>query len=181
MVPSGGPTIEPTIAPAIVYGPEVSWAFTESGLLNENATAGWTESDEGRVIRFNVENDATCGGDNPNTQSGTATATISVPSPGPVYLSYTIVGLGETASTGFDKLELALDGTVLIRGDSPGGDPVGSPTCGLGPVTQSILVASPALISAGTHVLEATFTTDDEKYHYGGAFYQLEIEFSATS
>ena len=63
---------------------------------------------------------------------------------------------------------------MLIQGDSPGGDPVGSPTCGLGPVTQTILVASPTLISAGTHVLVATFTTGDGSYHFGGAFYELE-------
>jgi hypothetical protein len=53
----------------------LSWNTTQSGLVA--GAGGWVISDQGRTIRFNVQNSANCGGSNSGTQSGVATATIS--------------------------------------------------------------------------------------------------------
>jgi len=177
----------------------LDWTLTDSGLLNgdnssnenntgviaywdgtqDNADYGWnvtaqeeTDSSVSQSLRFKVEDSADCGGDNSNTQAGTATANIEVNGSDPITLELDFSGIGEAQSAGYDLIQFNLDGVVIGDGQAPGG--------GLGCVSDSVLVnpASPQELYPGAHTLIIDFTTNDGAYHVG-AYYEIELKLIA--
>jgi hypothetical protein len=148
----------------------LSWSTSQSGLVS---TGGWAISNQGRTIRFNVENDAFCGGINPNTQSGTATATIVTGAQGYRFVP-TMVGMGEQEDPGYDAMYLYFNGSQLVYARAPGGN--------LGCVTSAPVVQVPSSIPFQTlapnssYSFVADFSTLDELYHIN-CYYELNLAF----
>ena len=183
-------------SPVPVNGLE--WTLTDDGLLNgtnssnenntgitdywdgsvENADYGWnvtiqnkTENSISQSLQFKVEDSANCGGNNSNTQNGTATANIQVAGSNPITLELEFSGIGEAQSSGYDKIEFILDDEIIGSGEAPGG--------GLGCTSDSVLVnpASPQSLDPGPHTLIINFTTNDALYHVD-AFYEIALKLS---
>ena len=183
-------------SPVPVNGLE--WTLTDDGLLDgtnssnenntgitdywdgsvENADYGWnvtiqdkTENSISQSLQFKVEDSANCGGNNSNTQYGTATANIQVAGSNPITLELEFSGIGEAQSTGYDKIEFILDDEIIGSGEAPGG--------GLGCTSDSVIVnpASPQSLDPGPHTLIINFTTNDALYHVD-AFYEIELKLS---
>jgi hypothetical protein len=149
---------------------EVSWSTTQSGIL---AAGGWIIENNGRDIRFVIENSQNCGGTNANVQSGTATATITTGTQG-YKLNPVLSGLGEAESPGFENMTLTLNGTDILSSTSAGGQ-LG---CAANvPVVQTVLVQPPYnLLPNTTNSFVLTFTTRDALFHVN-AFYLLSMTF----
>ena len=188
-------TISVTIpTPVPVNG--LDWTLTDDGLLNgpnsssventgvtgywdgsvENAQYGWnvTEQDTPnreviQSLQFKVEDSQDCGGENPNTQRGTATANIQITGSSPVNLDIDFSGIGEAQSAGYDLIKFILNGEVIGDGQAPGG--------GLGCVSDSVLVnpADQQTLEPGSHTLVIDFTTNDGMYHVD-AYYEIELK-----
>ena len=183
-------------APVPVSGLE--WTLTDNGLLNgpnssnhnntgitgywdgsvENADYGWNvtiqeapDREISQSLQFKVEDSANCGGNNSNTQYGTATANIQVAGSNPITLELEFSGIGEAQSTGYDKIEFILDDEIIGSGEAPGG--------GLGCTSDSVIVnpASPQSLNPGPHTLIINFTTNDALYHVD-AFYEIRLKLS---
>ena len=149
----------------------VSWATSQSGIIG---SGGWAISNQGRTIRFNVEDDAFCvDGGNPNTQSGTATATIVTGAQGYRFVP-TMVGFGEQEDPGFDAMYLYFNGSQLVYARAPGGN--------LGCVTSAPVVQVPSTIPFQTlapnssYSFVASFSTLDALYHIN-CYYELNLAF----
>ena len=184
-------------SPVPVNGLE--WTLTDDGLLNgtnssnenntgitdywdgsvENADYGWnvtiqdkTENSISQSLQFKVEDSANCGGNNSNTQNGTATANIQVTGSEPITLKLEFSGIGEAESTGYDLIKFELDGVVIGDGHAPGG--------GLGCASDSVAVnpASPKSLDPGPHTLIIDFTTNDGSYHVD-AYYEIKLKLIA--
>ena len=183
-------------SPVPVNGLE--WTLTDDGLLNgtnssnenntgitdywdgsvENADYGWNvtiqeapDREISQSLQFKVEDSANCGGNNSNTQYGTATANIQVAGSNPITLELEFSGIGEAQSTGYDKIEFILDDEIIGSGEAPGG--------GLGCTSDSVIVnpASPQSLNPGPHTLIINFTTNDALYHVD-AFYEITLKLS---
>ena len=177
----------------------LEWTLTDNGLLNgpnssnhnntgitgywdgsvENADYGWNvtiqEAPDREIyqsLQFKVEDSANCGGDNGNTQNGTATANIQVNGSSPLTLELDFSGIGEAQSAGYDRIIFKLNGNVIGDGQAPGG--------GLGCAADSVLVnnAGPQILDPGPHTLIIEFTTGDAKYHVD-AYYEIEAKLIA--
>ena len=184
-------------SPVPVNGLE--WTLTDDGLLNgtnssnenntgitdywdgsvENADYGWnvtiqdkTENSISQSLQFKVEDSANCGGNNSNTQNGTATANIQVTGSEPITLELEFSGIGEAESAGYDLIKFELDGGVIGDGHAPGG--------GLGCASDSVAVnpASPKSLDPGPHTLIIDFTTNDGQYHVD-AYYEIKLKLIA--
>ena len=184
-------------SPVPVNGLE--WTLTDDGLLNgtnssnenntgitdywdgsvENADYGWnvtiqdkTENSISQSLQFKVEDSANCGGNNSNTQNGTATANIQVTGSEPITLKLEFSGIGEAESTGYDLIKFELNGVVIGDGHAPGG--------GLGCASDSVAVnpASPKSLDPGPHTLIINFTTNDGSYHVD-AYYEIKLKLIA--
>ena len=184
-------------SPVPVNGLE--WTLTDDGLLNgtnssnenntgitdywdgsvENADYGWnvtiqdkTENSISQSLQFKVEDSANCGGDNGNTQNGTATANIQVNGSSPLTLELDFSGIGEAQSAGYDRIIFKLNGNVIGDGQAPGG--------GLGCAADSVLVnnAGPQILDPGPHTLIIEFTTGDAAYHVD-AYYEIKAKLIA--
>ena len=184
-------------SPVPVNGLE--WTLTDDGLLNgtnssnenntgitdywdgsvENADYGWnvtiqdkTENSISQSLQFKVEDSANCGGNNPNTQNGKATANIEVTGSEPITLELEFSGIGEAQSAGYDLIKFELDGVVIGDGHAPGG--------GLGCASDSVAVnpASPQSLDPGPHALIINFTTNDGSYHVD-AYYEIKLKLIA--
>ncbi len=184
-------------SPVPVNGLE--WTLTDDGLLNgtnssnenntgitdywdgsvENADYGWnvtiqdkTENSISQSLQFKVEDSANCGGNNSNTQNGTATANIQVTGSEPITLKLEFSGIGEAESAGYDLIKFELDGVVIGDGHAPGG--------GLGCASDSVAVnpASPKSLDPGPHTLIINFTTNDGSYHVD-AYYEIKLKLIA--
>ncbi|MCS5653914.1 MAG: hypothetical protein NZ825_14855, partial [Candidatus Marinimicrobia bacterium] len=179
-------------SPVPVNGLE--WTLTDDGLLNgtnssnenntgitdywdgsiENADYGWnvtiqdkTENSISQSLQFKVEDSANCGGNNSDTQNGTAIANIQVTGFEPITLELEFSGIGEAESAGYDLIKFELDGVVIGDGHAPGG--------GLGCASDSVAVnpASPKSLDPGPHTLIINFTTNDGSYHVD-AYYEIK-------
>ena len=174
----------------------LEWTLTDNGLLNgpnssndnntgvtdywdgsvENADYGWNitvqETPDREVtqsLQFKVEDSEDCGGDNPNTQQGTATANIEITGSSPVALELDFSGIGEAQSAGYDLIKFILNGEVIGDGQAPGG--------GLGCPSDSVLVnpADQQTLEPGSHTLVIDFTTNDGMYHVD-AYYEIALK-----
>ena len=146
----------------------------------ENAEYGWNvtqqETPNRKVIQslqFKVEDSQDCGGENPNTQRGTATANIQITGSSPVNLDIEFSGIGEAQSAGYDLIKFILNGEVIGDGQAPGG--------GLGCVSDSVLVnpADQQTLEPGSHTQIIDFTTNDGMYHVD-AYYEIELKLSVS-
>ena len=184
-------------SPVPVNGLE--WTLTDDGLLNgtnssnenntgitdywdgsvENADYGWnvtiqdkTENSISQSLQFKVEDSANCGGNNSDTQNGTAIANIQVTGSEPITLELEFSGIGEAESAGYDLIKFELDGVVIGDGHAPGG--------GLGCASDSVAVnpASPKSLDPGPHTLIIDFTTNDGQYHVD-AYYEIKLKLIA--
>ena len=184
-------------SPVPVNGLE--WTLTDDGLLDgtnssnenntgitdywdgsvENADYGWnvtiqdkTENSISQSLQFKVEDSANCGGNNSNTQNGTAIANIQVTGSEPITLELEFSGIGEAESAGYDLIKFELDGVVIGDGHAPGG--------GLGCASDSVAVnpASPKSLDPGPHTLIIDFTTNDGLYHVD-AYYEIKLKLIA--
>ena len=185
--------------PSLVPVSGLEWTLTDTGLVNgpnssnenntgiadywdgtvENADFGWnvtiqeeTDSSISQSLQFKVEDSANCGGDNGNTQDGTATANIQVNGSSPLTLELDFSGIGEAQSAGYDRIIFYLNGNVIGDGQAPGG--------GLGCAADSVLVnnAGPQILDPGPHTLIIEFTTGDAAYHVD-AYYEIKAKLIA--
>ena len=185
--------------PSLVPLNGLEWTLTDDGLLNgpnssnenntgitdywdgsvENSDYGWnvtiqeeTDSSISQSLQFKVEDSANCGGNNSNTQNGTATANIQVTGSDPITLELEFSGIGEAQSAGYDLIKFELDGVVIGDGHAPGG--------GLGCTSDSVSVnpASPQSLDPGPHTLIIDFTTNDGAYHVD-AYYEITVKLIA--
>lgn len=150
----------------------VEWSLTQSGLIG---SGGWALSNQGRRIRFNIEDDSLCNGYNSNVQSGMATATISTGNKRYLFTP-SLTGVGELQDANFELMSLYLNGVEIVRASASGGQ-LG---CGAyGAVTINTLVAGPHLLDFNTvNSFLLSFTTNDEYYHDTTCFYQCDLTFT---
>ena len=182
--------------PSVVPVNGLEWTLSDSGLVagpnssNENNTGiinywdgsvensayGWnvTSQIEGynwisQSLQFRVEDSQNCGGENPNTQSGTAIANIQIEGDNAVSLDLEFSGYGEAQSAGYDLIKFILDGEVIGDGQAPGG--------GLGCESAPVTVnpSGPKSLEPGPHTLIIEFTTNDGQYHVD-AYYEIELD-----
>jgi hypothetical protein len=163
------------------------WTFTDTGFIDGGqdgasrsyddpstvAASPWSISNEGRTVRIDWEDDDNCQNHNPYTQSGTATATITVPQDTIMTVSWS--GKGETQDPGFELMDLSVDGELLGEAHAPGG---GQGCSAMGDVISDPAPPQEKLLTAGTHTLTINATTNDPLYHFG-AWYQFDLSFRA--
>ena len=138
------------------------------------SAAPWTITAGNQTIRYDIADSANCvAGGCSTTQTGTATATITVGSSA-VNLGLAFTGMGEAQSANFEKITFTLDGTQVADAHAPGGG-LG---CVMGPVVKTFTVASPYTLAANsTHTLAINFTTADALYHVN-AYYEVNLSFT---
>jgi hypothetical protein len=140
--------------------------------------SGWTISNQNLTIRYNVANSLNCGGTCNITQTGVATATITVGGVN-TNLGLNFSGIGERQDANFELIKFTLNGGTysnvqLARANAPGGG-LG---CAAGPVVQTYLVIPPYLLIANTvYTFKIDFTTNDNLYHVG-AYYEVLLNFT---
>ena len=125
-----------------------SWAFSNDGGGKWSSSPG--------AIRFDFDNDPSCGGTNSNTQSGSATWTMTLAEATEITLSMN--GKGEA---GFEEMTMNSDGVEVARVQASGGEGCGvaeGGTCSMCPVTMAPTTLS---LAAGEHTLEIHATTHD--------------------
>lgn len=172
-----------------------TWENLNSGIgcletfPNSGISAGWTYSNYGKSIRFNVSRSATSGCPVPEgtcniQQIGYATASIVV---GPVstYMTLEFTGFGERVASNYDKIEFKLNNIVIAAANAPG-DLGGNGQCLDGPVIKTFwdqLGTNPTptgetttnpyryfLAANTTHILSVFFDTRDALYHYNSYY-----------
>mmetsp|Transcript_12976 Transcript_12976/g.37029 ORF Transcript_12976/g.37029 Transcript_12976/m.37029 type:complete len:620 (-) Transcript_12976:968-2827(-) len=147
----------------------INWDLEQTGAAN---SFGWTTRSNGFVVRYSAEPSYICqGGTNSMTQSGQATAVISVP--GPTQLYFNLRGQGEQFETGYEMMTLEIDGNVVAKATS---EALGN-ECSVGPVVITNEVPSPFFLDPGHHDLTLSFTTGDGFDHIG-VYYELELSFA---
>ena len=84
---------------------DINWSTSYGGILGGDP---WSITNNGRSIRYSLEDSENCGGSNPNTQTGTAIATIQI---GDVnsFMGLDFEGIAELQDTGFENISFYLD------------------------------------------------------------------------
>lgn len=155
------------------------WSTTSSATgVPSCQPSGWIISNQNLTIRYNVANSLNCGGTCNITQTGVATATITVGGVN-TYLGLNFNGIGERQDANFEKIKFTLNGGVysnveLARANAAGGG-LG---CAVGPVVKTYLLSPPYLLVANTvYTFTIDFTTNDNKFHVG-AYYEVLLSFT---
>jgi hypothetical protein len=158
----------------------ITWSTTQDGIVEEcEQPGGWSITNQGRTIRFNVQDSMNCGGCNPNIQSGSATATISVGAT-PYLFYYNLTGLGEPEAPTYELMELRINGGAyndvqLVTARSPGGEKGCAPA---EPVVITQLVPQPLSLATGTdYTFTLNFTTNDNLFHIN-SYYECILSFT---
>jgi hypothetical protein len=137
-----------------------------------NATP-WEITNANLTIRYNITNSVNCGGTCGSSQSGTATATITVGG-NDVNMGLDFDGLGELQAPQFELITFKLDGVQVADAHAAGGN-LG---CEMGPVVKTFTQAPPYFLAANSvHTLLIEFTTADPLFHVG-AFYEVDLSFT---
>lgn len=134
----------------------------------------WLIINDGKTIRFDIEDSFNCGGTNSLEQTGLATASVTTTEE--FALTIDIIGIAELEDAGFELMRVSIDGVLVISATS-NQDDLG---CAMGPVDVTTLVAQPYLLAPGDHNFQITFTTNDGLYHVG-AFYELNLAFTPVN
>jgi hypothetical protein len=140
---------------------------------NSNTTPqGWALTNNNYSIRYNVSDSANCGGTCAETQTGSASVSITVGS-SPVSMYIYFEGVGEKQDANFERITFTLDGTLVAKANAPGG----GQGCVMGPVIKQFIVAQPyAMAASSVHTLAIDFTTADSLYHVG-SYYEVNLSF----
>jgi hypothetical protein len=150
----------------------VSWSTSQSNVIS-GIPGGWVIENDGRSIRFVIQNSANCGGPNGSVQSGFAVASIVTGTQG-YRFNPVLSGLGEAQDAGFENMTLNLNGANIISATSSGG---GQGCAANIPVIQSTLVSPPYVLPPNTtNTFTLSFTTRDNLFHVN-AFYLLNLTF----
>lgn len=147
---------------------DIDWQLTWDGMLLGNP---WTISNNETSIRFNVEDSSDCGGNNPNTQSGIATATITIGDKN-VLMDIDFVGIGELEASGFENIDFYLNGTKIGSAASAGGN-LG---CEMGQIIKTQQPQQQILLANQIYTFLINFSTNDMYFHVG-AYYQVDLTF----
>ena len=150
----------------------LSWSTSQNNVIS-GIPGGWVIENDGRSIRFVIQNSFNCGGPNNSVQSGNAVVTIVTGTQGYKF-NPILSGLGEAQDSGFENMTLNLNGTDILRSTSAGGKLECSANI---PVIQTALVAPPYTLQPNTtNTFTLSFTTQDNFYHVN-AFYLLNLTF----
>ena len=145
----------------------IKWTTSQKGIEKKG---GWKIEDDGRRIRFDVEDSFNCGGSNSNVQSGVAKATITIGE------EYTFIpkieGIAELHMTGYEEMTVKLNGKVTVQATSR----EQWKECKMGPVDMSVISSPPYILTPGKHTFELEFTTGDEMFHKG-SYYEAVLKF----
>jgi hypothetical protein len=142
----------------------VTWSTTVGG------GGEWIITNDGKTIRFAIEDSLNCGGSNPNIQSGTAAAEIITSET--YALTLEIVGIAELQDGTFEKMTVSLNGQTVVSATSTDLNQ----GCAMGPAIFTELVPPPYILPPAVHTFEIVFTTADGLYHVD-AFYELNLVF----
>lgn len=157
----------------IDYEPNIfglDWILTVNNPCDANP---WVITNDNKSIRYNITDSLDCGGTCNDTQSGTATAIITVGKKR-VIMDLDFEGIGELEASNFELIEFYLDGILIADAHAAGG---GLDCTAFGPVVKSYIIPPPYILEPNTtHVLYVTFTTNDEYYHVG-CYYQIDLDF----
>lgn len=82
----------------------VTWTTTYGGTSGDP----WAISNNGKTIRYSLEDSANCGGSNSNIQTGTAEAII-INTTSPITMGFSFTGIAELQSTGFENIQFYLE------------------------------------------------------------------------
>ena len=190
LLDSGGPSVFNTDGQCATCCIEFTqaWSFTDLGFINGGqngalrsyddpasvAASPWTILNAGLGLRLDWEDDNNCRNHNPNTQSATATAIITVPVDTIMTVDWS--GLGETQAANFELMSLSVDGALVGSANAPGG---GQGCAAMGPVVSNPPPPQQVTLATGQHTLTITATTNDALYHFG-AFYQFGLSFTGV-
>ncbi len=148
----------------------LSWTTTVDNPCN---SAPWTITNNNTRIRYDIANSENCGGSCEDTQSGTATATITVGA-SDVDMGLDFEGIGELEAANFEKIEFELDSVQVARAQAAGG----GQKCAMGDVVKTFVTPPPYRLNANTsYTFFINFTTNDDKYH-NGAYYEVDLSFT---
>jgi hypothetical protein len=84
---------------------DINWSTSYGGILGGDP---WSITNNGRSIRYSLEDSENCGGSNPNTQTGTAIATIQIGDVNSI-MGLDFEGIAELQDTGFENISFYLD------------------------------------------------------------------------
>lgn len=162
--------ISGTASEVVIPVTGLNWATTVNNPCNANP---WAITNANLTIRYNISDSTNCGGTCNVTQSGTATATITVGGTD-VNMGLNFDGLGELQAPQFELIKFKLDGVQVADAHAAGGN-LG---CQMGPVVKTFTQAPPYLLAANSvHTLLIEFTTADSLFHVG-AFYEVDLSFT---
>lgn len=168
----------------------VDWAFRDAGFIDggqdgalreyENpgdvTASPWTEYTSPIGLRLDWEDsyDWRCCGEgcathNPNTQYADATGTFTLAQAG--YLRIEWEGMAEQEDSGFERMQIWIDGELVAQAMSPGGK--------LGCAPMAPIVSRPPgpvcfYLQAGEHTILVEATTYDPLYHVG-SYYKFRM------
>jgi sugar lactone lactonase YvrE len=160
---------------------ELPWKFTDTGAIASGHTGAlrnytsntmpagalWTVNSDNLTLKVAWENSSNCaGGNNSNTQSATATINMTTTKPQKVGLSWS--GIGELEESGFENMEVYIDGNLIGKAQAAGGNK----GCAMGPVVSVNNYPNGYTLPAGNHTILINATTKDRFYHTG-AYYQF--------
>lgn len=146
---------------------DLSWTTSDLGLLGGG---GWVITNDGKTIRYNIEDSANCNGTNSNIQTGFAEATITISQPFALRLD--IIGIAELHDADFELMTVSLNDQDVVSATATDLD-LG---CAMGPSQFTEIAPGPYDLTTGEHKFAISFTTNDELYHVG-AFYELNLVF----
>jgi len=178
-LPPTPPVTTTTTTSAYIPVTGLSWANSSNATgVPSCQPSGWAISNQNLRIRYNIANSINCGGTCGITQTGVATATITVGGLN-TYLGLDFTGIGEREQSNFEKIKFTLNGgsysnVELANAHAPGGNK----ECKMGPVVKQYLVPPPYLLIAYTvYTLTIDFTTADSLYHKD-AYYEVNLKFT---
>lgn len=167
----------------------IPWAFTDVGFIaggQEGALRSYTNPSAvasspwsyaavaGSVgLKMAFENDFNCLEYNPNTQTGTASATLTNNTGTPQVVTVNWVGLGEQQDFNYEKMSLYINGSLVGTAHAPGG--------GLGCAPMAPIISNPLppvqfVFPAGeTYDIYVYVTTNDGLYTGPNAYYQFTL------
>lgn len=164
------------------YSPfTITWETEQYGLLSQCGPGGWYVSNQGLLIRFVIQDSQNCpGGCNPNTQFGTATATITTGDSNYNFF-YNLSGVAEYQNAAYELMDLYIQDISspnkikLVTATAIEGN-LG---CDFyGPADQIVHVQPPYLLLANTtYFFSLDFTTNDPLYHTN-CYYECSLNFT---
>jgi hypothetical protein len=178
-LPPAPPSTTTTTTSAYIPVTGLTWTTSSNATgVPSCQPSGWTISNQNLRIRYSISNSVDCGGTCNLTQTGIATATITVGGLN-TYLGLDFTGVGEREQSDFEKIKFTLNGgsysnVELANAHAPGGNK----ECKMGPVVKQYLVPPPYLLIANTiYTLTINFTTNDPLYHKD-AYYEVNLQFT---